>query len=331
MAMDEARRIAKPLCNQAKAVLIKLSQAAILLNQESDIHGQKTAIEDGLHSMLNCLQNKPKLNTQKAIQRIIDIHRQFEKRLATAEEWIQAATIAETKRLENSLPLPLPTRPIKCVTLPRQYELELPPLPLPSSSSPTVSITTSSNQTDATVSHGGDQSPVQREDIDVKENANESKREAAVANATTGQPPAETNAGPDVDTATEQYAKTSRMEPGRFVPFIEVRVTNPRLAGGSLFGHVRYDVKGVLANQEGSYTAVHRYSSFLELRQAIVKAYPKAGEWLPPLPEKKILGKYQHKVWTAREQGLNAFLFILKEKQADMPVLTQYLHRFFSR
>jgi hypothetical protein len=42
------------------------------------------------------------------------------------------------------------------------------------------------------------------------------------------------------------------------------------------------------------------------------------------------VGKNKTKVSTAREQGLNTFLFILKEKQADLPVLTPYLHRFFS-
>eukprot|EP00045_Choanoeca_perplexa_P013195 m.147962 g.147962 ORF g.147962 m.147962 type:complete len:66 (-) comp16274_c0_seq13:242-439(-) len=51
-------------------------------------------------------------------------------------------------------------------------------------------------------------------------------------------------------------------------------VRNPRLQGSALFSHVCYDVVGVLDNQEGSYNAVKRYSSFLLLRRAIIKSHP---------------------------------------------------------
>lgn len=86
---------------------------------------------------------------------------------------------------------------------------------------------------------------------------------------------------------------------------VEIHVSNPRLYEESAFSkYTVYMVHG--EDIEGRFEAYRRYSDFLVLRNQLINRLP--GCLVPPLPPKKIIGKFSDAFIESRRKMLSYFL-----------------------
>ena len=118
-------------------------------------------------------------------------------------------------------------------------------------------------------------------------------------------------------------------------PLVALEVTKVERAGKRFATYMTYVIVGTIHSSSGgggerAVEAHRRYTDFQALRKQICKQYPALHEVLPPLPEKKVLGKFKASFLEKRREGLQLFLAAVVTQQPSYRFLPRFLHRFMT-